>query len=58
VDVLPVGAGCVAVGGGIGSGVNALHRAGGSAPRPWRLQLVGGFFAAPDWQGGQPDDWF
>jgi len=55
--VLPVGAGSVPRGGGVGSGVHTLHRAGGGSPVSLRLQRVCGFFAVPFCQGRQPDVW-
>ena len=56
-EVLQVGAGCMPGGGGVGSGVRTLRRAGGGAPGPLSLQRVCGFFAVPFWQGRQPDFW-
>jgi len=56
--VLPVEAGGVPGGGGVGSGIRSLRQAGGGAPVPLRVQHVCGFFAVPFWQGRKPDVWF
>jgi len=56
-EVLPVGVGGVHGGGGVGSGIHSLRRAGRGAPVPLRVQRVCGFFAVPFWQGRQPDVW-
>jgi len=53
--VLPVGAGGVPGGGGVGSGICSLHRAGGGAPVPLRVQCDCEFFAVAFWQGRQQD---
>ena len=55
---LPVGAGGVPGGGGIGSGLRSWRRAGGGAPVPLCLEHVCGPFAVPLWQGRQPEAWF
>jgi len=56
--VLPVEAGGMPGGGGFGSGVRSLRRAGGGAPVSLHLQRVCRFFAVPFGQGRQPDIWF
>jgi hypothetical protein len=56
--VLPVGAGGVPGGGGVGSGIRSLRRAGGGAPVPLHVQRACGLFAVPFWQERQLDFWF
>jgi len=57
-EVLPVGAGGMPGGGGVGSGVGSPCWAGRGAPVALHLQCDCGFFVVPFWQGRQPDVWF
>jgi hypothetical protein len=57
-EVIPVGAGGAPGRGGVHYGICCLHRAGGGAPVPLRLQRVCRFFAVPFWPEMQPDIWF
>jgi len=57
-DLLPVGAGVIAGGGGIGSVVGWLSWSGVAAPDPLHLQHVCGFIVLPFWQERHPAMWF